>query len=164
MTDNSLASGIVYKSLALFGTLLTLLTPYLSWTHLTKLEPYAVEIFEQQIIIDLDIRSLNQQYGSLENAIESSNNRNRGNSIQYSETQLEQLKIESAALDQQIEQRVGDLDAVQAEKNSLISNVKITVGITLIVLTVAMVMAIFGFLGWYFDIKIFQERRERPRD
>ena len=153
----------IYKLSAFFGTAVVLLVPFVSWTHITALEPPAVQAFEQYILAELDMRSLNKQLESIEFAISQSSIGSEM-AVNYSPSELETLAGEAELLQSGIEQRFLALDRLGREKSSIIAEIKLTVAATIVILAVGMVFAIFGFVAWYFHIQILEDRREVPRE
>jgi hypothetical protein len=153
----------IYKLSAFFGTAITLVVPFVSWTHITGLEPRAVQAFEQHILAELDMQSLNKQLGSIEYAIDQSKVGSEM-AVNYSPAELATLAGEVESLRGQLEQRSLALGRLDREKNSIIAEIKLTVAATIVILAVGMVFAIFGFVAWYFHIQILEDRRATPRE
>lgn len=158
----SLNIQTVYKLCAFFGTAVVLLVPFVSWTHIAGLEPRAARAFEQYILADLDKRSLGEQLKSLELAIDQSTT-GSAISVDYSPEELGALAREAKQLRNQVEKSFLALEKLNAEKRSIITEIKLTVAATVVILAVSMVFAIFGFVAWYFHIQILEDRRETPR-
>jgi hypothetical protein len=153
----------IYKLSAFFGAAIVLLVPFVSWTHISALEPRAVQAFEQYILAELDERSLNQQLESIELAIDQSTTGTEM-AVNYSPEELETLADEAELLRGQIEHRFLALDELKREKNSIITEIKLTVAASIILLAAGLVFAIFGFVAWSFHIQILEDRRETPRE
>lgn len=153
----------IYKLSAFFGTAIVLLVPFISWTHISTLEPRAVQAFEQYILADLDKRSLNQQLESIELAIHQTTSGGEM-AVNYSPEELQTLAGEAELLRIQIEHRFLALSGLKQEKNSIITEIKLTVAATIILLAAGLVFAIFGFVAWSFHIQILEDRRETSRE
>ena len=165
MPSRSLVTENAYKILVFVGTVVLLLTPYLSWSHFTSLKPYAVGLFEQSIMMELDLNSLNQQALLLKKAIDTSSKGNgTPESVKYSEPQLEQLRQEADSLRLQIADLNINLAKSAKNKRSFFFDISIALALTVFVLVVAGLLVIIGMLGWAFHIKVFEERRSKTRD
>lgn len=155
-----LATQSAYKVFALTGLLLVVITPYVAWQYVTKLEDKAVSIFEQSILTRLDQESLQEQYQSIQNAISASLDRTDSNeAVNYSASELEYLRAESYNLTTQIESLAIDAGTFAAAKKAIIKEIKIAFVLSFVIMLCSMLLAAFGFLGWYFHIRIYQERR-----
>lgn len=159
----SLTSQTVYKLSAFIGTAIVLAVPFVSWTHITGLEPRAAQAFEQYILADLDRRSLNEQLESIESVLRQPAE-DSDTAVDYTPAQLGSLAREAKTLGTQIQQRVNALETLDKEKGSIVTEIKLTVAATIVVMAIGMVFAIFGFVAWYFHIQILEDRRAAPRD
>jgi hypothetical protein len=122
----------------------------LAWTLLNRIEPQAMDILRQQILAELDLRSFHQQLQSLEAE-------ERQAAADYSAQQLEILKADMQVLRQETLAATEKLGQISLERAELTGNIKITLLVTLAVLSASLMLIIFGFIGWYFRIRILEE-------
>lgn len=163
MGSRKLTSEMLYKISALAGITIVLLAGYAGWSNITQLEPRAVRIFEQRVLADLDVRSLNTQIKSIEYAISESRTDNPEHGLHYSESELQALEQEAVLLRGQLSEQLTAITTLETEKNSIIAEVRMILAASILALTVGMVFAIFGCIAWYFHIQILEDRRTRPR-
>lgn len=159
----SLTSQTAYKLSAFIGTAIVLVVPFAGWTHITGLEPRAAQAFEQYILADLDKRSLNDQLESIEFALRQPAS-NPEVAVDYTPAQLGALTREAKLLRNQIQERANALETLNGEKGSIVAEIKLTVAVTIVILAIGLVFAIFGFVAWYFHIQILEDRRAVARD
>jgi len=159
-----LTTQVVYKILAVSGLLIVALTPYLGWKYFVALESRATSVFEQSIFSRLDLESTQQQYQSLENAIAASRqNPDHPDAVDYSASELKILQDELNTINARLNRLTDDLNTLEAVKQSLIKDAKLALGYMFALMSVAMLLASLGILGWYFHVRIYRERRNAPR-
>lgn len=164
MTDSRKLRGeTLYKISAITGIVIVLLAGYTGWTNITQLEPRAIAIFEQHILASLDARSLNTQTEAIEYAITQSRAAHPEHGLDYSESELDTLEQEAVLLREQLNEQLATLTRLDAEKRSIVIDIKITLIACILALTIGMVFAVFGFVAWYFHIQILEDRRTTPR-
>ncbi len=157
---DKLTTHTAYKTCALIGSLIVILMPYVAWQYISDTEDRVLSVLEQDVLTKLDLESMKIQYQLIQNAISASqSNSNNPNAVDYSESELEHLQAESLNLRTQIESLALDLGTVEATKKAIIWEVKLIAGLCFIIMLLAMLIAAYGYLGWYFHIRIYQERR-----
>jgi hypothetical protein len=158
----TIRSDTVYKLCAVLGTFIAALAPYISWQYVQNFEDEATAVFERQILTELDLESLNAQFNSLKSAIESGRQSGE-DSTDYTPEQIQHMLGDSEALHRRIEQTQTERRRLETAKRNLIGDIKLLFIATVAVTVIGAVAAIAGFLGWYFHVQIFQERRSAPR-
>ena len=159
-----LTTQTAYKTFAFLGLTIVVLSPYLAWQYISGIEPEATTIFEQSILNRLDLESTQLHFLSIKNAIAANRHKpDDPDAISYSASEVEHLQAEAINLSNQIEQLTIDGRTLMAAKKALVTDIKMAFAITLITMIVAMLLAVFGLLGWSFHIRIYQERRNEPR-
>lgn len=157
------ASELTYKLLAATGILLILLLPYASWQYAKNLEQEVLPILQQQILVDLDLQSLKNQFDSLSTAIKSTES-NNPDAVEYTVSELANLYAESESISAQIETLYMHKAEIQLSKHLLIKRAKWVFFVVVGSLMVAAVMTVLGCLGWFFHVRIYEERRGVPRN
>jgi thioredoxin-like negative regulator of GroEL len=140
----------IHKLFMLTGIVAAAATLYLAWTLLSRIEPQAMDILRQQILAELDLQSFHRQLQSLEAE-------ERQAAADYSPQQLEILKADVQVLQKETRAATERLGQISLKRAELTGNIKITLLITLIVLSASLMLIIFGFIGWYFRIRILEE-------
>ncbi len=155
-----LANQTAYKTCALAGSLVAILLPFFASQYISSLEEKAVSIFEQGILTKLDLESTQIQFKLINDAIAASQNDVIApNTVDYTESELEHLQAESLNLNSQIESLALSVGTIEATKKAIITEVKLTIFLSFLVMLISTLIAAFGYLGWYFHIRIYQERR-----
>jgi hypothetical protein len=140
----------IHKLFMLGGVVATAATLYLAWTLLNRIEPQAMDVLRQQILAELDLRSFHQQLQSLEAE-------ERQAAAEYSPQQLEILRADMQVMQKETRAATEKLGQISLKRSELTANIKITLMVTLIVLSASLMLIIFGFIGWYFRIRILEE-------
>lgn len=157
---DKLTTQTAYKIIALTGIFLVVLSPYVAWKFFADLEHEAVTLFEQSILSRLDRESTQLHYRSVQKAIEVSRHESDDpESVDYSDSEIERLHEEAANLTRQIAQLAVEAGTLRSAKQALMLKVKLALSITFLAMLTAMLLAVFGLMGWTFHIRIFQERR-----
>lgn len=157
---DKLTTQTAYKIVALTGIFLVVLSPYIAWKFFVDLEYDAVTLFEQSILSRLDRESTQLHYRSVQKAIAVSRQESDDpESVDYSDSEIDRLQEEAANLTRQIAQLTVDAGTLASAKQALILKIKIALAITFLVMLTAMLLAVFGLMGWTFHIRIYQERR-----
>jgi hypothetical protein len=140
----------IHKIFMAAGIVAVIATLYLAWTLLNRIEPQAMDVLRQQILAELDLQSFHQQLQNLEAE-------EREAAAEYSPQQLEILKADMQAMQKQTRVATEKLGQISLKRMELTGNIKITLLVTLIVLSASLMLIIFGFIGWYFRIRILEE-------
>lgn len=155
----------VYKLCALAGLALVALTPYLAWQTLSDYEQRAVEVFKHGILTELDLQSLYRQMQALEQSIRLGRAPDsKEKTGRYSRTQMNTLQREIDILRGEVDNTAQELQQVNTAQQRLVDAVKRTLIIALIALSMGLMLAVLGFMAWYFHIRIFEDRRRTPRE
>ena len=158
-----LTTQTAYKILAVSGLLIVALAPYVGWKYLASLESEAISVFESSILNRLDLESTQQQRLSLENAIAISRQQpDHPDAVDYSAAELKLLQAESDNLSARIKLLTDEHSELEVAKQSLINTTRIAFVTIFAVMLIAMLLTFLGVLGWYFHVRIYQERRSIP--
>lgn len=147
-------SPAVHKLFMLAGFAAVTVTIYLAWTLLNRIEPQAIDILREQILAELDMQSFYRQLQALE-----AEERQAG--AEYSPQQLEILHSDMRALQNETRTAADNLQRLHRTREELARNIKITLLVTLTVLSASLVLIIFGFIGWRFRIRVIEEVNEQ---
>lgn len=159
-----ICSDTVYKVCAILGTLVVVITPYLGWQQVLSFEDKATAVFEARILTSLDLKNLKSQFNSIKSVLESdARDPTDPDAPEYTPAQMQHLLDESETLNKRIEDTLARLKALDHNKSGLVADIKLLFASTLILTVIGMVVAIFGFIGWVFHLRIFEERRRAPR-
>lgn len=134
----------------LTGVMAAVATLYLAWTLLNRIEPQATDLLRRQILAELDLQSFHQQSQALEAEAQAVGG-------EYSARQLETLRADMQLLQNETRAAAENLRQISQRRDELAGNIKITLLITLIVLSASLMLVIFGFIGWRFRIRVVEE-------
>jgi hypothetical protein len=140
----------IHKLFMLIGVGTTVATLSLAWTLMQRIEPQAIDVLRQQILAELDMQSFHQQLQAMK-----AEARTVGG--EYSPQQLEILQADTQVLQKEISAASEKLQQINQKRAELTWNIKLTLLITLIVLSASLMLIIFGFIGWHFRIRILEE-------
>ncbi|HEX5055922.1 MAG TPA: hypothetical protein VFX02_05440 [Gammaproteobacteria bacterium] len=140
----------IHKLFMLTGVLAAAATLYLAWILLQRIEPQLTGVLRQQILAEFDLESFHQQRHALEAE-------ERAAGGEYSPQQLEILQSDMLALESQTREAVEKLEQIGRQRAGLYGNIKLTLLAILLVLSASLMLAIFGFIGWRFRIRIVEE-------
>jgi hypothetical protein len=146
----TLRTQTVHKLFMLIGIGTTVATLYLAWTLMHRIEPQIIDVLRQQILAELDLQSFHQQLQAVEAEVQTVGG-------EYSPQQLEILQADMQVLRKEIHVAAGKLEGINLRRAELARNIKLTLLITLIVLSASLLLIIFGYIGWYFRIRILEE-------
>ena len=140
----------IHKLFMLTGVLAAVATLYLSWILLNRIEPQLTDVLRQQILAELDLQSFHQQRQALEAEEQAAGG-------EYSPQQMEILQSDMRALQNQTRVAVEKLEQIGRQRTGLSGNIKLTLLVILVVLSVSLMLIIFGFIGWRFRIRVVEE-------
>jgi hypothetical protein len=140
----------IHKLFMLIGIGTTVATLSLAWTLMQRIEPQAINVLRQQILAELDLQSFYQQLHAMEAEEQTVGG-------EYSPQQLEILQADTQVLQKEIRAASEKLQQINQKRAELTWNIKLTLLITLIVLSASLMLIIFGFIGWHFRIRILEE-------
>jgi hypothetical protein len=83
--------------------------------------------------------------------------------IAYSKYAIERLKNDKKNIVLHIREKELDLAETSGVKKHVMNEVRLLFGVALIFLLLGTIMAVFGFLAWYFKVELFEDRRRAPR-
>ncbi|HEY3487525.1 MAG TPA: hypothetical protein VGL10_05620 [Gammaproteobacteria bacterium] len=150
----SAGTQTIHKLCMLGGIIAIGGTLYLSWVTLDRIEPQTAEVLRLQILTELDLQSFQQQLESLEQSINAGKQPGAG---EYSPQQIELLAGDMRVLQNEILTTARKLDQLNAQRAQLAGNIKLTFIVSLLVLSASIVLTIFGFIGWNYQIRVLQE-------
>jgi hypothetical protein len=141
---------VIHKIFMLSGIIAAAATLYLALALCNRIEPEAMDVLRQQILAELDLQSFHQQLQSMETEAQQAGG-------EYGPQQLEMLKADTQLLQKEIRAGTEKLGQIALKRTELMGNIKITLLVILAVLSASLMLIIFGFIGWYFRIRIVEE-------
>ena len=83
--------------------------------------------------------------------------------IAYSKYSIERLRNDKQNILLHIREKEIDLSESSDIKNHVMNEVRILFGVALFFLVIGTLLAVFGFLAWYFKVELFEDRRKNAR-
>jgi hypothetical protein len=163
-------AGKLYKGLVAAGLLMLLLAVFFMSREWAGFEKRAGVVYEVMTLSAIEVDSLNRELGALQRVIEGqSPGPGTGEyavegEVEYSEAEVAQLILEIGNLQQQLAARAQRYAEAQATRDALFSRLLVSIALTCLALSAAVLMLIIGGLGWHYRIKIFEDRRRQPRE
>jgi hypothetical protein len=140
----------IHKLFMLAGIVAMTATLYLAWMLLQRIEPQAVDLLRQEILAELDLQSFHQQMHALETEEQAAG-------AEYSPQQQDILQADMRVVQQEMRAATDKLKHLNLQRAELAGNVKLTLLTIFIVLSASLMLIIFGFIGWYFRIRVVEE-------
>jgi hypothetical protein len=140
----------IHKIFMLAGIVAVVATLYLAWTLLNRIEPEAMDVLREQLLAELDLQSFHQQLQIMEAEAQQAGG-------EYSPQQLEMLKADTQMLQKEIRTATEKFGQIALMRTELMDNIKITLLVILAVLSASLMLIIFGFIGWYYRIRVVEE-------
>jgi hypothetical protein len=140
----------IHKLFMLTGVLAAAATLYLAWVLLNRIEPQLTDVLRQQILAELDLQSFHQQRQALEAEEQAAGG-------EYSPQQREILQSDMQALQNKTRTAAEKLEQIGRQRVGLMGSIELTLLVILVVLSASLILAIFGFIGWRFRIRVVEE-------
>lgn len=161
-------AGKLYKGLVIAGILVILAAVFLMSREWSGFEKRAGVVYEVMTLSAIEVDGLNRELAALQQIVNGESPSAAGEypedgKTEYSETQLAQLIVEIGNLRRQLEARATRYAEAQEARDALFSRLLISIVLTCLALSAGVLMLLTGSLGWRYHIKIFEDRRQRPR-
>ncbi len=156
-----------YKICAIVGTLLIILTVAYAWMRIQQFEQNVTVVFEKMVTEKLEADSLKDELRHIDKVLgkisDKSNDTVEVDGVEYSSYQIERLRIDQVNLQGYYQEKNQALAQSSIVKKHIMNEVRILFMMSLAFLVIGTLLAALGFLGWYYRVEMFEERRHRPR-
>ena len=156
-----------YKICAIVGTLLILVTVSYAWMRIQQFEHNVFVVFEKMVTEQLEADSLKDELRHIDKVLnkvaEKPNATVVVDGIEYSSYQIERLRIDRSNLSSYFQEKNLALAQSSIVKKHIMNEVRILFMVSLAFLVVGTLLAALGYLGWYYRVEMFEERRRSPR-
>lgn len=151
---------------AFFGTALIITTVIVVGLQLQRIQGQAERVYQSGVLIELELDGLETEILALESVVrvsEASDGEVEAAGIQYSQSEIEQLKKEVVNYRDMIKAKRETLQSIDLGKKSLLMDLLILFWASLLALLVGIIAAVLGYLSWFHKLRIFRDRRQGPR-
>lgn len=158
-----------YKTTAILGLLVIIATTVLSWMRIDVFEQTVSNVFEEIITSNMEVDGLNVELGHINKVLQASDDSEDKkeavivDEVPYQAYEVERLRAEKNNILLHVKEKELGLITSSNIKNHVLSEVRLLFIAALMFLLVGTLMAAFGFIGWYFKIELFEDRRKKPR-
>ncbi|MFW2373681.1 MAG: hypothetical protein ACN4GM_11220 [Gammaproteobacteria bacterium] len=158
-----------YKFTAILGTLLIISILIFSWHRVEKFENTISDVFEEIVTARLEVDGLKEQLQHIDKVLSVVSKNGLGeeiitvDGIEYSSYEIKRLRSERSSMLLHIKEKELELEGSSGIKQHVMNEVRLLFMISLSFLLLGTLMAAFGYVGWYFKIEMFEDRRRRPR-
>ena len=158
-----------YKVCALLGTLFIVATVSFSWIQIQKFENSVNDIFENIVITQLEVDGLKLELEHIDKALAMTPEDENGEGVTatakvpYTDYEIQHLKSEKNSILLHIKEKELVLMGSSGMKKHVMNEVRFVFVMAFSGLLIGTLVAAFGYLGWYFRLEFFEDRRKRRR-
>lgn len=161
----------IYKLSALTGVLIIVLVATFSWMRMKQVEQSVSLVFEQIVLTNMEIEALKEELEHIDKVLTTVDRADAMTTdeeiivddIPYSKYAIERLRNDKQNILMHIKEKELDISETSGVKSHVMNEVRMLFGISLVLLVIGTLLAVFGFLAWYFKVELFEERRRKPR-
>lgn len=156
-----------YKVCAIVGTLLIIITVAYAWMRIQQFEHNVFVVFEKMVTESLEVDSLKDELRHIDKVLNKTAGKTSASvdvdGVEYSSYQIERLRIDRVNILGYFQEKNLALAQSSAVKRHIMNEVRILFMVSLASLVVGTLLAALGYLGWYYRVEMFEERRHQPR-
>ena len=161
----------LYKLSAFSGLILIILVITFSWMRMKEFEQSVSVVFEKIVVTNMEVNGLKEELMHINKVLDTVGSPEAMTTreeiivddIPYSKYAIERLKNDKKNIMLHIKEKQLDLAESSGLKKHVMNEVRLLFGMALIFLLIGTIMAVFGFLAWYFKVELFEDRRRAPR-
>lgn len=156
-----------YKICAVVGTLIILVTVTYAWMRIQQFEQNVFVIFEKMATESLEVDSLKDELRHIDKVLNKVADKTSAtvevDGVEYSSYQIERLRIDRVNLMGYFQEKNLALAQSSLVKKHIMNEVRVLFMVSLAFLVVGTLLAALGYLGWYYRVEMFEERRQQLR-
>jgi hypothetical protein len=158
-----------YKTMAVLGLLVIIAIIVLSWLRIEKFEQTVTDIFEEIVTANMEVSGLQTELGHINKVLLKANLQEDKkltvivNDVSYAIYEIERLRAEKSNILLHIKEKELGLITSLNVKKYVMNEVRLLFVTALAFLLLGTLMTAFGFIGWYFKIELFEDRRKQAR-
>ena len=156
-----------YKICAVVGTLIILVTVTYAWMRIQQFEQNVFVVFEKMVTENLEVDSLKDELRHIDKVLNKVADKSSAtvevDGVEYTSYQIERLRIDRVNLMGYFKEKNLALAQSTVVKKHIMNEVRVLFMVSLAFLVVGTLLAALGYLGWYYRVEMFEERRKSPR-
>ncbi len=158
-----------YKISALLGTVFIVATVSFAWIQIQKFENSVNDIFENIVITQLEVDGLKLELEHINKALALGSHTDDKESVAtvdkvpYTDYEIQHLENEKNSILLHIKEKELELAGSSGMKKHVMNEVRFVFVMAFSGLLVGTLMAVLGYLGWYFKLEFFEDRRRQRR-
>lgn len=157
-----------YKTCAFAGTLIIIITVVYGWMRIQQFEKNVFVVFEQLVTENLEAESLKDELQHIDKVLrmtadKSSADKVETDAVEYSSYEIERLRNDRDNLLLYMKEKNLAVAQSTLTKKHIMNEVRVLFVVSLGFLVVGTLLAALGYLGWYYRIEMFEERRHHTR-
>ena len=156
-----------YKVCAIVGTLLILVTVTYAWMRIQQFEQNVFVVFEKMVTESLEVDSLKNELRHIDKVLnkvaDKTSDAVEVDGVEYTSYQIERLRIDRVNLMGYFQEKNLALAQSAVVKKHIMNEVRVLFMVSLAFLVVGTLLAALGYLGWYYRVEMFEERRHQSR-
>lgn len=156
-----------YKTCAIAGTLIIIVTVTYAWMRIQQFEQNVFVIFERMVTENLEAESLNDELRHVDKVLhlvaDKSSGRVETDAMEYTSYEIERLRNDRENLVRYMQEKNLAVAKSSVAKKHIMNEVRVLFMMSLGFLVAGTVLAALGYLGWYYRIEMFEERRHQSR-
>lgn len=156
-----------YKTCAITGTLIIIFTVAYSWMRIQQFEYNVAAVFEKLIIESLEVDSLKDELGHIDKVLKKAGENPavsvEVDGVEYPGYEITRLRNDHKNILRYFQERKKSLAESNNSKKHIMNEVRVLFVTSLVFLIVGTLLAALGYLGWYYRIEMFEERRHQTR-
>ena len=156
-----------FKICAIAGTIIILATVSYAWMRIQQFEQNVVIVFEKMVTENLEAESLKDELQHVEKVLRMSTDKSADSvvvdGVEYSSYEIERLRNDRDNMMGYMKEKNLALAQSSVAKKHIMNEVRILFVSSLALLVVGTLLAAMGYLGWYYRVEMFEERRRQSR-
>lgn len=158
-----------YKICALLGTLFIVATVSFTWIQIQKFENSINDIFENIVMTQLEVDGLKLELEHINKALalgshtDDEESEKAVDKVPYTDYEIQHLQNEKDSILLHIKEKELVLVGSSGMKKHVMNEVRFVFVIAFSGLLVGTLMAVLGYIGWYFKLEFFEDRRKQRR-
>lgn len=156
-----------YKTCAITGSLVILITVVYGWMRIQQFEQNVFVVFEELVTENLEAESLKNELQHIDKVLrmvaDKSADKVEMDTVAYTSYEIERLRNDRDNLMRYMQEKNLAVAQLSFAKIHVMNEVRVLFVVSLAFLVVGTLLAALGYLGWYYRIEMFEERRHQAR-
>lgn len=156
-----------YKTCALSGTLVIIITVAYAWMRIQQFEQNVAQVFEKMAIENLETNSLKDELRHIDTVLDKAAKNPATDvnvdGVEYSGYEVTRLRSDRQNILGYFQEKKLALTQSTYTKKHIMNEVRVLFVGALAFLVVGTLLAGLGYLGWYYKVEMFEERRYKTR-